>query len=93
MKMAQTLAKYVMPMTTAQVAGAICGQFLTFVDLMTRKMSATSSSSSKSSNELVDCRRLGQAGSSLCQRLQNDAECPDSVIDNCSIRVSEVYLV
>ena len=80
-------------MTTARVAGAVCFPFLTLVHLTTRKMAASSSSYSMSSNELVDCRRLGQAGSSTCQRLQSDAECPDSVLDNCSIRVSEVCLV
>merc|ERR1719273_1404652 len=79
-------------MTTAPVVGATFTRFLTCVELPTRQMAAPSSSPSKSPNELVDCRRLGQAGSSLCQRLQNDAECPDSVLDNCSIRVSEVCL-
>ena len=89
----QFKAKHVTSMTTARVAGAVCLQFLKIAHLTTRKMAASSSSSSKSSNELVDCRRLGQAGSGSCQRLQSDAECPDSVLDNCSIRVSEVCLV
>merc|ERR1712045_167998 len=74
----------------APVVGATWARFLTCVELTTRQMAAPSSSSSKSPNELVDCRRLGQAGSSPCQRLQNDAECPDSVLDNGSVRVSGV---
>ena len=91
MKTAQMLANHVTRMTTARVAGATFTRFLTYAELSTRKMAASSSTSSSNfSNELVDCRRLGQAGSSTCQRLQNDAECPDSVLDNCSIRASGV---